>query len=337
QEEGKSRFPLLFSYVTIKINPVKSVEVLEDDEATAAAQDAVSKVYIGYLSFYGDWMDVEDREHSDYLIHLLRSGLPKSSPDEFIEEHMCSPVFPNTDHPSREPLMPSAPLPIGWTDCYHASFETVSLRVPVSYGKNTSPIKLPLTAQAKHIAAISEDDARRAKLMQASPGANLVPMAAFRERAPSPTSSEEHDSFIASRQSASSGRHTISVASVDDDDTSKPVPPPIAAISYDIAAVPSLEDPQDLMAEIKLIEVLYHEARARAKEELARAIEEAQKLDEATFNHPRSKRSSVPQVEDHALPQANPRAAQKIAPRSSSNLIHKVVAFFRKISTLCCS
>ncbi|KZP22178.1 hypothetical protein FIBSPDRAFT_859750 [Athelia psychrophila] len=51
QEEGKSRFPLLFSYVTIKINPVKSVEILEDDQATAAAQDAVSKVYIGYLSF----------------------------------------------------------------------------------------------------------------------------------------------------------------------------------------------------------------------------------------------------------------------------------------------
>ncbi|KZP16229.1 hypothetical protein FIBSPDRAFT_1047697 [Athelia psychrophila] len=130
QEEGKSRFPLLFSYVTIKIDPVKSVEILEDDQATAAAQDAVSKVYIGYLSFYGDWIDTEDREHSDYLIHLLRSGLPKSSPDEFIEEHMCTPVFPNTDHPSREPLMPSARLPISWTDCYHASFETVSLRVP---------------------------------------------------------------------------------------------------------------------------------------------------------------------------------------------------------------
>ncbi|KZP29212.1 hypothetical protein FIBSPDRAFT_851572 [Athelia psychrophila] len=51
QDEGKSRFPLLLSYVTIKIDFVKSVEILEDDEATAAAQDAVSKVYIGYLSF----------------------------------------------------------------------------------------------------------------------------------------------------------------------------------------------------------------------------------------------------------------------------------------------
>ncbi|KZP22177.1 hypothetical protein FIBSPDRAFT_859748, partial [Athelia psychrophila] len=291
---------------------------------------------------YGDWIDTEDREHSDYLIHLLRSGLPKSSPDECIEEHMCSPVFPNTDHPSREPLMPSAPLPIGWTDCYHASFETVSLRVPVSYGKNASPIKLPLVAQAKHIAAISEDDARRAKLMQASQGANLVPMAAFREHAPPPTSSEEQDSFVASRQSASSGRRTVSIASVDDDDTSKPVPPPIAAISYDIAAVPSIEDPQDLLAEIKLIEVLYHEAyarapakRARAKEELAYAIEKAKKLDEATFNHSRSKRSLIPQVKDHALPQANLSVAQESAPSSNSNPIHKVVAFFRKISTLC--
>ncbi|KZP16169.1 hypothetical protein FIBSPDRAFT_866173 [Athelia psychrophila] len=287
-------------------------------------------------------MDAEDREHSDYLIHLLRSGLPKSSPDDFIEEHMCTPVFPNTDHPSREPLMPSARLPIDWTHCYHASFETVSLRVPVSYGKNASPIKLPITAQAKHIAAISEDDARRAKLMHELQGVNLVPMAAFREHAPPPASSEEQDSFVASRQSASSGRRTVSIASVDDDDTSKPVPPPIAAISYDIAAVASIEDPQDLLAEIKLIETLYHEAyarapakRARAKEELAHAIKEAKKLDEATFNHPRSKPSSVPQVEDHVLPPANPSAAQEIAPSSSSNPIHKVLSFFRKISTLC--
>ncbi|KZP16214.1 hypothetical protein FIBSPDRAFT_65740 [Athelia psychrophila] len=203
-------------------------------------------------------MDDEDREHSDYLIHLLRSGLPKSSPDEFIGEHMCTPVFPNTDHPSREPLMPSARLPISWTDCYHASFETVSLRVPVSYGNNPSPIKLPLVAQAKHIAAISEDDARRAKLMHESQGANLAPMAQFRERAPSTASIKEQDGFIASRQSASSGRHTVSLASVDEDVTSKPVPPPIAAISYNLAAVPSVEDPQDLLAEIKLIETYVH-------------------------------------------------------------------------------
>ncbi|KZP16953.1 hypothetical protein FIBSPDRAFT_1047220 [Athelia psychrophila] len=337
QEEGKSRFPLLFSYVTIKIDPVKSVERLEDDEATAAAQDAVNKVYIGYLSFYGGWMDDEHDGHSDYVIHLLRSGLPKSSPDEFFEEHMCIPVFPNTDHPSREPLTLSRPLPIGWTNCYHASFEVVSLRVPVSYGKNDEPIKLPMMVRAKHIVAIGEDNARRLKLMQASQGVDLAPTVEVRERAPSPASSEEHDSFFPSRQSASSRGGTISVASVDDDDTSKPVPPPIAAISYDIAALPSIEDPQDLLAEIKLIETLFHEAyarapakRARAKEELARAIEEAKKLDEATFNHSQSKRSLVPQVEDHTLPQANPSAAQESAPSSNSNPIHKVVSFFRK-------
>ncbi|KZP32168.1 hypothetical protein FIBSPDRAFT_722953, partial [Athelia psychrophila] len=116
REEGTSRFPRLTSYVTIKLDPVESVEILEDDEATTAAQGAVSKVYVGYIA---NWDDEEDEENANYLIHLLRSGLPKSSPEEFIEEDMCIPVFPNTDHPSRKPITPSDPLPISWTHCYH--------------------------------------------------------------------------------------------------------------------------------------------------------------------------------------------------------------------------
>ena len=168
---------------------------------------------------------------------------------------MCRPVFPSTDHPDREPLIPSVPLPVGWTHCYHASFETVELRVPVRYGKNALPIQLPLISRVGHLVAIGEDDARRAKLMHASQAVNLAPMPKFRERAPFPASSEGRDSLLSSRQSASLGTHTVSVASVDEDDMSKPVPPPIAAVSYDLAAVSSLEDPQDLMAEINRIDV----------------------------------------------------------------------------------
>ena len=51
QEEEKKPFPLLTSYVTIKLDPVKSVEILRDDEAAAAAQCAIRKVYVGYIAF----------------------------------------------------------------------------------------------------------------------------------------------------------------------------------------------------------------------------------------------------------------------------------------------
>lgn len=46
----ETMFPRLASYVTIKLNPVKSVELLEDEEATEAARGAVSKVYVGYIA-----------------------------------------------------------------------------------------------------------------------------------------------------------------------------------------------------------------------------------------------------------------------------------------------
>ncbi|KAF7968682.1 hypothetical protein HWV62_29682 [Athelia sp. TMB] len=330
KEERITRFPLLASYVTIKLDPVMSVKNLEDDDATSAAHHATSKVYVGYLVNYGDWIDESDGEYANYLIHLLRSGLPKPSTDGLIEEYMCIPVFPNTDHPSREPLTPSGPLPIGWSHCYHAAFETASLRVPVRYGNNPIPIQLPLTEQAKHLTSISEDYKRSENLMQASQPVSLPSMTEFRsERAPSPVPSEDPDEFVASKQSLSSGGRSVSVASTDEDDTLKRVPPPIAAISYDLDAVSSLEDPQDLLAEIRYVETLYHEARARAsaqrvqaKEELARAIKEAQMLDEATYNTFQSNLISVPQV--------NPSAAPESAPSSNGNPIRKIVSFLSK-------
>ena len=42
--------PALTTYVTIKLDPVKSVEFLEDEDATAAAHKVTSKVYVGYVA-----------------------------------------------------------------------------------------------------------------------------------------------------------------------------------------------------------------------------------------------------------------------------------------------
>lgn len=51
EDEGDRLFPFpdLTSYVTIKLDPVASVELLEDEEATMAAQKMVNKTYVGYV------------------------------------------------------------------------------------------------------------------------------------------------------------------------------------------------------------------------------------------------------------------------------------------------
>ncbi|KZP32178.1 hypothetical protein FIBSPDRAFT_944250 [Athelia psychrophila] len=249
----KDREPIFILSATVP-HHVKTVEIFEDDEATTAAQGAVSKVYVGYIASRGDWDDDEDEENTSYRIHLLRSGLPKSSPEEFIEVDMCTPVFPNTDHRSRKPLTPSEPLPIGWTHCYHASFETVTLRVPWAFAKPSFRVTLPQMTRAKHNTAVIEDKVRRAKRARAPQKVNWTPMAELEESAPSSAPSNEQNSVSTPPQSVSSRGRTVSVASLNEEDALKPVPPPIAAVSYDIAAVPTLVDPQGLLAEIKVIE-----------------------------------------------------------------------------------
>lgn len=50
REEGWLPFPDFSAYVTVKLDPVKSVEHLKDEEATAAASTALSNTYVGYIS-----------------------------------------------------------------------------------------------------------------------------------------------------------------------------------------------------------------------------------------------------------------------------------------------
>lgn len=189
-----------------------------------------------------------------YLIHLLRSGLPQPLPEEFIEQDMCTPVFPNTNHRSREPLTPDKPLPGSWTNCYHVSFETVTLRVPFAYATRDLQTTLPTNDRVRHKTAIREDKSRRSELLKAYQSMNNGP-AANPSYAPSPSGGEENRLAASGpRHSNSSRPHTTSLTSVDQQVISKPIPPPISSASYDLAAVQTLADPQDLLREIKLIE-----------------------------------------------------------------------------------
>ena len=74
-EKDWKSFPLLASYVTIKLDPVKSVEILDDDEATVAAHDAVSKVYVGYTYFVCIYFHLHSARDSELNTSSLGVGL----------------------------------------------------------------------------------------------------------------------------------------------------------------------------------------------------------------------------------------------------------------------
>ena len=69
------------------------------------------------------------------------------------------------------------------------------------------------------------------------------------------------------------------------------------------------------------------ERRARAKEETARAIVEAKKLDDATFG-PSSQRAPIPQTDVDVAPQSGQSAVPESASSPRSNPIRAVVTFF---------
>ncbi|KAF7971200.1 hypothetical protein HWV62_21888 [Athelia sp. TMB] len=331
EDDGERVFPMLCTYVTIKLDAVKSVEILEDEEATAAARtlDAVSKVYVGYVADDGDWDDDDDEDNWPWTIRLLRCGLSQPSPEEFIEQDMYTPVFPNTKHPSRKPVTPSKPLPVSWQDCYLATFETVTLRSPAAWKKWDTATDMPSDAYCTHSYNVCMDERRREQLDPTPrPPINLEPM--VQNSGPHVMPVEPlyvpagRDGAVTSCQSVSSlACRSISAASVEEEnELTAPVPPPIAVLSYDLTTVEKPADPQDLLAEIRFIERLYKEARARvparkarAAEELAHAIAEAKRIDDAAF-------------ED--LSKAGTNARPKVFPESSIHPIRAVRAFFGK-------
>ncbi|KZP07295.1 hypothetical protein FIBSPDRAFT_939595 [Athelia psychrophila] len=99
-------FPALSSYVTVKLDPAGSVAFMEDEEAATAAANLSAKTYVGLVGGSRDGLYIGRIPVESFKVHMLRPGLPPARPDKFMTSDMCIPVFPNTDHPSRAPLLP---------------------------------------------------------------------------------------------------------------------------------------------------------------------------------------------------------------------------------------
>ena len=151
--------------------------------------------------------------------------------------------------------MPTKPLPSNWANCYHASFETVTLRAPVAYAKRDLAVNMPQYERAKHIFATITDQKLANQLAKKDHSINIVPMVDYsRQPDVSPPSGHNGDTAAGPRQPISSGARSLSLASDEEHQASKLVPPLVSIMSYDLSLVSAVADPQGLFAEISFIE-----------------------------------------------------------------------------------
>lgn len=130
--------PALRTYVLFELDPVGTLKSLKDEEATVAASQLPTQQYVGFCYdvcilyslrrtavvnwIFSQSIGTPDEKlgYNEYQIELLRRGLPPKVPSEFIKQHMCTPIYPNTGttHPQkRESMRLTRDLP--WLDCYH--------------------------------------------------------------------------------------------------------------------------------------------------------------------------------------------------------------------------
>ncbi|KAJ7271067.1 hypothetical protein C8J57DRAFT_296747 [Mycena rebaudengoi] len=159
-----SLFPKLASYVVISINPVATLESLNDPVALAAARQMPVQKYVGYVNKAVDIFDSHAKYHT-YSILLTSPTIPQASPDDFIGPDMYTPVFPATTHPlSREPLRPNKPLP--WKTCYQPSFMRSVVRVPVTCADDSAAVTLSSLDVTRHRRILAGEEARRSAALR---------------------------------------------------------------------------------------------------------------------------------------------------------------------------
>ncbi|KAI0041148.1 hypothetical protein FA95DRAFT_1611243 [Auriscalpium vulgare] len=122
-------FPASGSFVVFTLDPVATVETLEDPVAIEAARSVRSRRYVGYVRQPID-IPFPDQRYQRCFCYVLSQGLPK---DTIIDEDMCVAVSPATHPTGRPTLTPSPPLP--WTDLYLHSTSVFMLRLKTVDGE----------------------------------------------------------------------------------------------------------------------------------------------------------------------------------------------------------
>ncbi|KAI0629529.1 hypothetical protein C8Q77DRAFT_292155 [Trametes polyzona] len=114
-------------YAVIRINPLANVKDLDDPLATAAAKAMTTKPYLVFLEREPS-LPFPNRPWYRYRISVVTSSLRDPDEAQGYTADMCTPIFPNTSHPTgRTPVRPDKPFPYG--HCYHWMGMEMDVRV----------------------------------------------------------------------------------------------------------------------------------------------------------------------------------------------------------------
>ncbi|KAL1683098.1 hypothetical protein EV122DRAFT_273662 [Schizophyllum commune] len=150
-------FPDSGSYYTFHLDPVASLQDIEDEEVIKAAREIQTNVYVA-CTIGNVGVPQPPPAYEVATISLVQKGLPPDSPEDFFESRMCVPIRPNTQHPEgRRPAHCCHPLL--WDGCYHVTRTNVRIRT------ENRPINPPHSLSPKERVALKsflrDDEERR--------------------------------------------------------------------------------------------------------------------------------------------------------------------------------
>ncbi|KAI0064673.1 hypothetical protein BV25DRAFT_1823077 [Artomyces pyxidatus] len=130
--------PIHGAYVVFTLDPVATLESLEDPVATELARQIPRRKYVGCLAMNLD-LPSRLRRYNKCTCIILSQGLPQASEEDGVEETMCIPINPAQHPTGRAGVTISPPLP--WENLYHHSLLALELRLKPEDGDySTSPL-----------------------------------------------------------------------------------------------------------------------------------------------------------------------------------------------------
>ncbi|KAJ3897618.1 hypothetical protein F5879DRAFT_927696 [Lentinula edodes] len=117
--------------------------------------------YVGILVDYAD-LPLPQRKYQIVSIRPLQKGLNIPIPRFDIQEDMCTPVSPETNHPlSRKSLQLNKALP--WSGCYHPNLQDIRVRLRTE-SRNYSNVYEMTDRSLWEMRKYLDEDAQRRKL-----------------------------------------------------------------------------------------------------------------------------------------------------------------------------
>ncbi|KAL1690897.1 hypothetical protein GGG16DRAFT_113576 [Schizophyllum commune] len=165
-------FPDNGAYYTFHLDPVASLQDIEDEEVAEDARRISPKVYVACtIKTIGAPQPPPAYEVA--TIALVQQGLPIESPEDFLESRMCVPIRPNTQHPDgRRPAHCCDPLP--WDGCYHFSLHSTRVRIRTE-NRNTYPPHSLGPSECVTLRFLFDDDEQRRERLRDCAAKGIAP------------------------------------------------------------------------------------------------------------------------------------------------------------------